>query len=97
LQDLNGQIEKAQAVLAGALRVAQKTPIQLEAARATEQQATTRYKCGLGNISDVAEAQRLLSQAEIDDALARLGVWRALLGVAAAEGDLTPFLGLAGK
>jgi outer membrane protein TolC len=97
LQDLNGQIEKAQAVLAGALRVAQKTPIQLEAARATELQATTRYKSGLGNISDVAEAQRLLTQAEIDDALARLGAWRALLGVAAAEGDLTPFLGLVGK
>jgi outer membrane protein TolC len=97
LQDLHGQIERAQAVLTGALRVAQKTPIQLEAARAAEQQATTRYKSGLANISDVAEAQRLLTQAEIDDALARLGVWRALLGVAAAEGDLTPFLGLAGK
>jgi hypothetical protein len=40
---------------------------------------------------------RGLTQAAIDDALARLGVWRALLGVAAAEGDLTPFLGLAGE
>ncbi len=97
LQDLTGGIEKAKAVLEGARRVAQNTPIQLEAARTTEQQATARYRTGLGNITEVAEAQRLLTQTEIDDSLARLGVWRALLGVAAAEGDLTPFLTSAGK
>jgi outer membrane protein len=92
LQDLTGQIEKAKAVLDGARRVAENTPIQLSAARDTEQQATARYRAGLANITEVAEAERLLTQAEIDDSLARLGVWRALLGVAAAEGDLTPFL-----
>jgi hypothetical protein len=42
--------------------------------------------------SRVADAERLLTQAEIDDALARLSVWRALLSVAAAQGDLQPFL-----
>jgi outer membrane protein TolC len=72
--------------------VAENTPVQLAAARATEQQATARYRAGLGNVTEVAEAQRLLTQAETDDSLARLGVWRAFLGVAAAEGDLTPFL-----
>jgi outer membrane protein len=97
LQDLNGQIAKAKAILEGSHRVAQNTPIQLEAARATEQQATARYKAGLGNIVEVAEAQRLLTEAEIDDSLARLAVWRALLGVAAAQGDLTPVLSNAGK
>jgi outer membrane protein len=97
LQDLTGQIEKAKAILEGARRVAQNTPIQIEAARTTEQQATARYRAGLGNITEVAEAQRLLMQAEIDDSLARLGVWRALLGLAAVEGDLTPFLASAGK
>jgi outer membrane protein TolC len=97
LQDVSGQIAKAKAVIDGARRVAENTPIQLSAARSTEQQATARYKAGLSNITEVAEAQRLLTQAEIDDSLARLGVWRALLGVAAAEGDLTPFLALVGK
>ena len=97
LQDLTGQVEKAKAVLEGARRVAQNTPIQLDAARTTEQQATARYRAGLGNITEVAEAQRLLTQAEIDDSLARLGIWRALLGLAAVEGDLTPFLAAAGK
>lgn len=97
IQDVNGEIAKANAILRGAIRVAQNTPIELDAARATEQQATARYRTGLGNISEVAEAQRLLTQADIDDSLARLAVWRALLGVAAAQGDLTPFLTLAGQ
>ena len=65
---------------------------QVAAARAANEQATARYRSGLGNIDEVAEAQRLLAQAEIDDALARLGVWRALLGIATAAGDLQPFL-----
>jgi outer membrane protein len=92
IQNLNGEMEKANATLTGARRVAQNTPIQLEAARATEQQATARYKAGLGTIVEVAEAQRILTQAEIDDALARLSVWRAMLAVAVAEGDLAPYL-----
>jgi len=58
----------------------------------SEQQANARYRSGIGNIVEVAEAERILTQAEIDDALAKLGVWRALLGVAAATGDLQLFL-----
>ena len=56
------------------------------------QQASARYQAGLSSIDAVAEAQRLLTQAEIDDALARLGVWRGLLAVASAAGDIQPFL-----
>ena len=95
-QDLNTAVERARADLEGARRVAQNTPIQLEAARATEQQTSARYKSGLGTLIEVAEAQRLVTQAEIDDSLARLGVWRALLRVAAAQGNLDPFLQEAG-
>ena len=39
LQDLNGEVEKAKDMLTGARRVARNIPIQLDAARATEQQA----------------------------------------------------------
>ena len=85
-------MEKAKATLAGTRRVAQNLPIQLEAARATEQQASARYKAGLTSIVEVAEAERILTQAEIDDALARLSVWRALLAIAAAQGDLNPYV-----
>jgi outer membrane protein len=76
----------------GARNIAANTPAEVAAARAATDQATARYQSGLGNIDEVAEAQRLLTQAEIDDALARLGVWRALLGVATAAGDIQPFL-----
>lgn len=80
------------AALRGARQVAANTPVQVSSARAAVEQATARYQSGLGNIDAVAEAQRLFTQAEIDDALARLGVWRGLLGIAAAAGDLRPFL-----
>jgi outer membrane protein TolC len=96
-QELNAAGGRARAELEGARRVAQNTPIQLEAARATEQQTNARYKAGLGTLIELADAQRLVTQAEIDDALARLGVWRALLHAAAARGDLDPFLQQAGK
>jgi len=97
IQDLNGQMEQARATLAAVRRVAQNTPIEVEAARASEQQANARYKAGLGNIVELAEAERILAQAEIDDALARLGVWRALLSVAVSAGDVQPFLTQAAK
>jgi outer membrane protein len=35
-----------------------------------------------------------LAQAEVQDQLARVDVWRALLGAAAAQGDLTPFVNI---
>lgn len=97
IQDLNADVAKAKAALEGSIKVAQNTPIQLEAARVTEQQASARYRAGLGNIIEVAEAQRLLTQAEIDNALAQLGVWRALLGLSAAEGDIAPFIAMTKK
>ena len=56
-----------------------------------------RYDSGLANLTEVAEAQRLLAQAEIDDALARLSVWRALAAQTRVSGDLAPFLQLLGK
>lgn len=92
VQEVNGEAARAKANLRGARRIAENTPIQLEAARAAERQASARYRAGLGTIVEVAEAQRMLTQSEIDDGLARLGVWRALLGLAGAQGDLTAFL-----
>ena len=90
--DLRAQWNRAVATFEGSRRVAANTPVQVSAARIATEQATARYQSGLGTIDQVAEAQRLLTQAAIDDALARLGVWRALLGIAAAAGDIQPFV-----
>jgi outer membrane protein len=95
--DLRAQWNRAVATLNGARRIAANTPVQASAARTAAQQATARYQAGLGNIDEVAEAQRLLTQAEIDDVLARLSVWRGLLGIAAAAGDIQPFVAEASR
>jgi len=90
--NLQAEFNAARATLAGARRVAENTPVEVSAARTALEQATARYKSGLAPIDEVAQAQRLLVQAQIDDALARLNVWRALLELETARGDIQPFL-----
>lgn len=90
--ELKARWNAAVAALGGARSVAANTPVQVAAAHSATDQATARYQSGLGTIDEVAEAQRLLTQAEIDDGLAHVAVWRALLGIAAAAGDIQPFL-----
>ena len=96
-RELAAQRERAAAQLEAAERIARLAPIQLEAARSAEQQAQARYQSGLAAITEVAEAQRLLVQAEVDQRLAGLNVWRGWLAVALARGDLQPFVEAAGK
>lgn len=87
-----GQVESAIAVLRGAAHVAETTPTAVASAREAEQQAVARYRTGLTQAVEVADAERLLTQAEVNDALARLAVRRAELLVARAAGDIGPFL-----
>jgi len=87
--ELSAQLEQARAEMDGARRIAENTPLQLQAARVLEQQSRARYDAGLATIIEVADSQRLLLQAEVGDAVARLGVWRALLADAAAKGDIS--------
>jgi outer membrane protein TolC len=95
--ELETRRNRALAALEAARRIARLAPTQLEAARTAETQAQARYKAGLATIMEVADAQRVLAQAEIDDGLARLSVWRSLLSLRSAEGDLTPLLQMAGR
>jgi outer membrane protein len=92
LLELKAQMQRATDQLETARRVSSIVPRQLEAARVAEAQAGARYKAGLATLVEVADAQRVLTQSEIDASLARLNVWRAMLQVAAAAGDLKPFL-----
>jgi outer membrane protein TolC len=89
---LRAQFNTAMATLSGARKVAANTPVAVSSGRTAVEQATARYQSGLAPIDEVAQAQRLLAQARIDDALARLNVWRARLQVATARGDIQPFL-----
>lgn len=84
----------AAAMVQAARAIAANTPVQLAAAQQSEEQARARYQAGLASIVEVADAQSLLAQAEVQDQLARIDVWRALLTQSAAQGTLTPFLSL---
>jgi outer membrane protein len=89
---LKAQEARARTLVESARRMAENTPVEVKAAEETLQRSKVRYEYGLANITEVADAQRLLAQAEIDDAVARLAVWRALLATARMKGDLKPFL-----
>jgi outer membrane protein TolC len=93
---VSGELASTSAGLQGALRVAKQTGPTLAAARTSEQQASARFKTGLSPVLEEADAQRVLTQAEVDDAVARLEVRRALLALYRATGDLGPFLARAG-
>jgi outer membrane protein len=97
VQDLSAAGERAKASLDAARSLVTTTDVRVSAARAAGQQALARYKAGLGTVLEVADTERLLTQAEIDAALARLNVWRAQLAAGLASGDLTAFVEQAGR
>jgi outer membrane protein TolC len=97
LGDLSTQERQARDMLEGARRIAENTPVEVAAARDAERQQQARYKSGLATVVDVTAAEAALAQAEGDDAVERVNVWRGLAGVAEAQGDLTPFLQLLNK
>ena len=94
---LKEQFAQAEAALRATRTIAGKTPVALSAAQTDLAQANARYKAGLSSIDDLAQAQRILVQAQIDDAIARLNIWRAFLHLQAVRGDLEPFLRAAGQ
>lgn len=92
MQALRTQESKAQAVVAAARRIAENTPVQVKAAREMLASARVRYETGLAPLTEPADAQRLLVQAEMEDAVARINVWRAVLARSRSEGSMKPFL-----
>ncbi|MFM8393267.1 MAG: TolC family protein [Acidobacteriota bacterium] len=93
-QQLKSDESRARAMNAAAAAFAENAPRQLEAARLTELRVRKRYDAELGTVIEVAEAQRLLTQAEVGLGLANLAIWRARLAECRARGDLEPLLAL---
>jgi len=92
LLTITSQQQTASALLQTTRAIAANTPVELAAAQQSETQARARYDAGLASIVEVADAQSLLAQAEVQDQLARVDVWRALLAAASAQGDLAAFV-----
>jgi outer membrane protein TolC len=94
VQDLNRNVEQARIAEDGAQKIAQNTPLEVQAARDSESQARARYQAGLAGFVEVSDAQSLLIQAEIDDLIAKLETWRGVISVAISQGDLQPIIQL---
>jgi outer membrane protein TolC len=89
---VKAQAAAADTSLALALAAAREVPTQLAAASAAYGQMSARYSSGLATVADLAQAQYVLTRAEADAAVARVGAWHAWLDQCAARGDLAPFL-----
>lgn len=85
---------RARVLLAENRRIADETPRLVQAARENEIKVLERYEQGLTNMVAVAEAERILAEAEVEDALAQVEVWRSVLALGYVQGDLKPFLAL---
>ena len=92
INTLKTQEARARTLVESARRIAENMQVQVKAAQETLTRAKARYDFGLANITEMVDAQRLLAQAEIDDSVAKITVWRALLAAAKLQGDLKPFL-----
>ncbi len=92
LQNLRTEDMQARDRVQAALDLAANMPIQVQAAVIATQQAEARYKTGLGSIAQVAQANETLAQSRVQEAIAKVGVWRALLSVASVHGDIQPLL-----
>lgn len=96
-QEIRGDVARAEIALDAARRIAVNTPIELQAAQELETQERARYRAGLATVADVADSQLLLRQAEVEHSLARIGVWRAMLALAAAQGSLDELVAVASR
>ncbi|NBA75581.1 TolC family protein [Emticicia sp. ODNR4P] len=75
-----------------AKEIFEQIPLQLTSAKAAYAQAQSRYQAGLGTILEVTQSQMILNRAEIDEAVARNNVWRAVLHQYVSKGELNVFL-----
>lgn len=90
--NLKQQDAQSQAMIEGALRIANNAPTKVKAAQEAFNSANVRYQYQLATVNDVAQNSQIFTQAQVDYATAQLQVWRALLATAAAHGDMRPFI-----
>lgn len=94
MQVLEKKDAQARVMLEMARKVAAETPTLVESAKVREIKVLRRYSAGLTDMVSLAEAEKALAEAEVEDALAQVDVWRSILALGYAQGDLQPFLQL---
>jgi len=89
--NLKKQVETAASNYRQNLLIAREAPVQSKAARLSFQGLELSYKSGLVDFTRLTQGQYQLLNAEMTEADANLQVWRALLDIGVAKGNLTLF------
>jgi len=89
--NLKRQIETAASNYRQNLLIAQEAPVQSRAARLSYLGLELSYKSGLVDFTRLTQGQYQLLNAEMSEADAILQVWRALLDISVAKGNLNLF------
>jgi outer membrane protein TolC len=90
-QNLRRQVETAESNYRQDLLLANEAPVQSRAARLSYQGLELSYKSGLVDFTRLTQGQYQLLNAEMTEADANLQVWRALLDIGVAKGNLNLF------
>jgi outer membrane protein len=89
--DITKQIETAVIEYQENVKVAAKTPVLLKAASDVYEGLKLSYEAGLIDYTRLSQAQYELLKAEVGEANAHLQLWRSLLALAVAKGNLGLF------
>jgi len=89
--NLQRQIETAESNYRQNLRIAEEAPIQSRAARLSYHGLELSYKSGLVDFTQLTQGQYQLLNAETMEANAYLQVWKSLLDIGVAKGNLNLF------
>jgi outer membrane protein len=90
--DISKQIETAVFQYEQDVKIANKSPELLKAARDVYEGLKLSYETGLIDFTRLANSQYELQRAEVNNANAHLQLWRSLLAIAIAKGSLNLFL-----
>jgi outer membrane protein TolC len=89
---LKNDMELANSKLLLSIEQLKQAPIQYASATDFYRQKLSMYQNGLCTVLDLSQALYNLSRAEADNAIARDGVWKAVLLKASISGDFNTFL-----
>lgn len=89
--NLRRQVETAESNYRQNLLIAREAPVQSKAARLSYQGLELSYQSGLVDFTRLTQGQYQLLYAEMTESDANLQVWRALLDIGVAKGNLNLF------
>jgi len=90
--NLRRQVEVAESNYRENLLLARQAPVQSKAARLSYQGLQLSYKSGLVDFTRLTQGQYQLLNAEMAEVDANLQVWRSLLDIGVAKGNLNLFI-----